>query len=220
MSLFSFSLMCVNLFNYEDTIDTLTRDNFDLIHLDIMDGHFVDNFSFSPSICCQIRDRFPSVKFDYHFMTTDPQKHIKWFPIQKGDRVSFHVESISKAEFYKMYNYLNSQDIEVFAAVSPNTEVDEKIGYFLHTDGILILLVRPGFAGQPIITNAIERVTLLSNIALKKNIKVAVDGHVTFELIKDLKQNIPIDTFVLGSSSVFIDGCLSKHHYSKIMNNM
>lgn len=208
----SASLMCVdNLLDLQSWIKTIEDANIDMLHLDAMDGHFVNNITFGPDIMNAIH-KVTKLPCDYHLMLQDPLSYIKRLDLSKGDIVTIHAE-IDEARLRETLDYmetLNKRGIKTGIAINPETSIESLVNKEIlqHIDLILIMLIKPGFAGQPIIDGIMNKPPYirqyLDSIGYKK-IQLSVDGGISLERAKVLSEG-GVDIFVGGTSGLFVKG--------------
>lgn len=198
----SASVMCFDFFKIEAIVNALERNSISYLHMDIMDGNFVPNLGIGSDLLNSIR-RNTTIPFDFHIMAHEPSNMIPLLNIKENDIVSIHYES----SYYikKLINELNAYKCKILLAIHPMTSLRVIEEYIEYIDGINLLMVNPGFAGQKSIKNAIERGVKASEILNKYNKKdfiFEVDGNITFEKAQSLKK-IGANMFVAGTSSIF-----------------
>ena len=204
----SASIMCTpNLMNLEHDIKKLESLGIDMLHLDAMDGHFVNNITFGPDILNAIH-RTTKMPCDYHLMVENPLMFIERLELSEGDIVTMHAE-IQQKNFDDAFEYLVSlkkRGVGIGIAVNPETSIERFSDYVLsHTDMILVMLINPGFAGQPIIRGILNKPLYIRNYLDSigyKDIVVSVDGGVSVERAKKLSKD-GVDVFVGGTSGLF-----------------
>lgn len=208
----SASMMCVdNLLDLQSWIKTIEESNIDMLHLDAMDGHFVNNITFGPDIMNAIH-KMTKLPCDYHLMLQDPLTYIKRLDLSSGDIITIHAE-IDDNKLKETLDYmetLNKRGIKMGIAINPETSIESLVNKeILHRiDMILIMLIKPGFAGQPIIDGIMNKPPYvrqyLDSIGYKR-IQLSVDGGISLERAKMLSEN-GVDIFVGGTSGLFIKG--------------
>ncbi len=169
----------------------------DLIHIDIMDGHFVPNLTMGPAVVSAIR-RSTSLPLDVHLMVEEPIRFIDTFIEAGADWISVHVEGEKHLE--RVLSNIKASGKKAGVAYNPATPL-EGIEYILHTvDFILIMTVNPGFGGQKMIEPVLEKVSLLKTKyrVQEKGVLVEVDGGVKKDNIKKVAE-AGTDIFVSGS---------------------
>jgi len=208
MKQISASVMCTpNLMNLENDIKKLESLGIDMLHLDAMDGHFVNNITFGPDILNAIH-RIAKIPCDYHLMVDNPLMFIERLELSEGDIVTIHAE-IGQKNFDDAFEYLVSlkkRGVGIGIAINPETSIERFSDYVLsHIDMILVMLINPGFAGQPIIRGILNKPLYIRNYLDSigyKDIVVSVDGGVSIERAKKLSKD-GVDVFVGGTSGLF-----------------
>ena len=198
----SASMMCSNLVDLKQTIEIFEKEKIEYLHIDMMDGEFVPNFGLGSDYIRGLRD-LTSIPLDIHMMVDAPEYKFKWVGIKNTDTVSIHYESTSQIQ--RALDWLAEFGCKRFLAINPATPIcvlEEVLDYI---DGINLLMVNPGFAGQKIVPSTIKKAERLMKFLKdhgKEDIEVEVDGNITFENANILK-NIGANIFVAGTSSVF-----------------
>ena len=169
------------------------------IHLDIMDGHFVPNISFGPSVVKAVKMRNPDLFRDVHLMLDQPEKFITKFIESGAQRIFIHCE-ISKDSFLKSLNLLEDSSIEWGLAINPDTPVDflaQHRQWVEKMNRLLMMSVFPGFSGQSFIESTFERVKDVRKFF--PDLEICVDGGVN-ETIANQLSELGISHFVVGSN--------------------
>jgi ribulose-phosphate 3-epimerase len=170
----------------------------DLIHLDVMDGHFVPNITFGPLVVETVK-RITDVPLDVHLMIYNPPEWVETFADAGADRISFHVRSCRDAE--SVVRAIRGLGVSPGLAISPEVPVFELKPYLGMIDFVAVMCVYPGFGGQKLMPEMLNRVGAIKRDATELGItmEVEVDGGVK-------AQNLPMvleagaDTVVVGSS--------------------
>ena len=198
--MFSSSIMCVNQLELKDYIDLFNKYNFGMIHIDIMDGRFVNNIMYGPYIINDLR-KYTDLKFDIHLMVDKPEHKLNMFNFSKNDRVSIHYESTKNL----MRTILEYKKVagEVFVAINPATPISVLEEVIDLIDGVLVMAVNPGFSGQNMMPNIPNKIKKIREAY--PNLRLEVDGHITPEYYEEFK-SLGVEDFVLGTSFVFKGG--------------
>lgn len=175
----------------------------DLLHVDIMDGHFVPNLTFGPDMVRALRRAIPESFLDVHLMVTDPWLHAQAFVKAGADHITFHVEVTPPAEIAGLAKRIRELEspqgaVSVGLAINPPTPVDRIMPHLEPFDLILVMSVNPGFGGQSFIPEVLDKVRTISE-ELSPNQRLEMDGGIgekTFEACLDAG----CDVLVAGSA--------------------
>lgn len=192
------SILNCNFTEIGQEIINVTNANADLIHLDIMDGHFVPNISFGPDVVKSIR-RTTSLPLDVHLMISEPNEYIKRFYESGANIVTFHIESSSNP--FKTIKKIRSFNLFVGIAIKPGTDIAKLIPFVPFVDLILIMTVEPGFGGQKFMKSQIPKINALREIIDSNRFKclIEVDGGINTDTAA-LVKNAGVDICVAGTS--------------------
>jgi len=174
------SILSADFSKLGNEIQDLEKAGADLIHIDVMDGHFVPNITIGPEVISKLR-KCTSLPFDVHLMISPVHDFIKKFAEAGADIITIHPEAtddlISSIEKIKSYNK------KVGVSLNPETSVDKVLPVLNIIDLVLVMSVNPGFGGQKFIENTLNKVKLLrQEIDNKKlNIQIEIDGGINFE---------------------------------------
>lgn len=199
----SASMMCSSLGKLSDTIHLFEEENIDYLHIDVMDGNFVTNMGYGTSYVKHMRD-VTDIPLDIHLMITNPEYKLEWFDLQPTDIVSIHAESTQDI-FKGAIEAVKSYGCKCTVAINPITPIDVLEEVYTMADGVNILHVTPGFAGQKAVEGTVEKtgtvIERIKSLGLHDYI-IEVDGNITFERAKILR-DLGANMFVAGSSSIF-----------------
>ena len=126
------------------------------LHLDIMDGEFVSNYTLGVDFCKQLR-KISSIPLDIHLMVNRPDLKLEWFDIQKDEIVSVHYESTPHV--FRALQMIKSYGAKAFVALNPGTPICVIENLLPILDGVLIMTVNPGFSGQMMVEGALEKIS-------------------------------------------------------------
>ena len=196
------SLMCADFFNLEADIKEFEENNIEYLHLDIMDGCFVQNYTLGTDLVRALKKR-SSIPLDIHLMIDAPERKLSWFEFGEGDYVSVHYESTP--HIHRAIMGIKDRGAKAMLAINPGTPLCVSDCLLDDIDAILLMTVNPGFSGQKLIPSTLKKIKALRDSLDEKgysHIEIEVDGHVSFEN-SVLMSNAGANIFVAGSSSVF-----------------
>ncbi len=192
------SILSTNFFDLESKLSVFNKSGIDFIHLDIMDGHFVDNLSFGPSIVRAVKEKF-KFKTDSHLMVSNPEKIIPYFIKAGSDWISFHVEI--KKDLEKNISVIKDSGRKVGLAINPDTDISELYDHISSIDYVLLMSVFPGYGGQKFIEDSLKRAIGVKEMILTLNPEclLQIDGGINLTNTGNLRE-IGVDLFVMGTS--------------------
>lgn len=129
-----------------------------LLHLDVMDAHFVPNLSFGPGLCASLRKAMHDVCFDVHLMIEDPASYLEPFQKAGADHISFHIEVLEPAEAVRLADRTRKLGCTAGIAINPETPFDRVEPVLGAFDMLLVMSVHPGFGGQAFIPDVLDKV--------------------------------------------------------------
>lgn len=198
----SASMMCSDLKNLEKTIEIFERKKIEYLHIDVMDGSFVPNLGLGVDYIRSLME-ITDIPFDIHLMTERPEEKLEWMRLREKDIVSIHYESTPHIQ--KAIGMAHRYGCNVFLAINPGTPIYSVEELLNDIDGINMLMVNPGFAGQKIIPHCIDKMRRMKKYIdeLGQSGKlIEVDGNINFENAKTLSE-CGASIFVAGTSSIF-----------------
>lgn len=177
----SASMMCSNLVDLQATIDVFEKEKVEYLHIDVMDGEFVPNFGLGVDYIRGLRE-LTSIPLDLHLMIKDPEYKLPWIGIHKEDIVTIHYESTFQVQ--RALDYLVPYGCKRFLAINPATPIGQIEEVLDYIDGVNLLMVNPGFAGQKIVPSTLRKAEKLQKFLQemhREDIILEVDGNITKE---------------------------------------
>lgn len=165
-------------------------------HIDVMDGHFVDNLTIGPPVVNSLRKGL-SRPFDIHLMIDHPLAYASRFEIHPGDIITFHIESADDLDH--TIEAIHRTGAEVGISLRPKTPIEAVLPYLDRVDLILVMSVEPGFGGQAFMPEALERIRFLRREIGERVITIEVDGGIGVKNIRDVV-DAGADLIVAGSA--------------------
>ncbi|MGJ0371943.1 ribulose-phosphate 3-epimerase [Aliarcobacter cryaerophilus] len=191
------SILSADFGNLEQEIKAICEAGCDLVHVDVMDGHFVPNLTIGPVVVEAVA-KASSKPLDIHLMVENNNFFVDLFAPLKPKYLSFHIES--EKHPHRLIQKIRSLGISPAITLNPHTKVED-IEYLLEDlDMVLLMSVNPGFGGQKFIPSVIEKAKKLKELIKKRNPNclIEVDGGVSDKNIKELK-DAGVDVVVAGS---------------------
>ena len=179
------SILSADFSNLEKDIKKLETAGADMIHVDVMDGHFVPNITIGPPVIKALRGK-TSLPFDVHLMISPVHKYIKDFANAGADIITIHPEATPNLQ--ESIDEIKNFKKKVGISLNPDTKIDIVEDYLNKVDLILIMSVYPGFGGQKFISDVLEKIRSLKNLKDKKklNFDIEVDGGINFSNFKSV----------------------------------
>ncbi|MBR4404037.1 MAG: ribulose-phosphate 3-epimerase [Clostridiales bacterium] len=174
------------------------ENNAEYLHIDVMDGHYVNNISFGIPVIQSIR-KYTDMKFYTHLMITNPEKYIKAFADAGSDNITFHVECSEDPD--KLIEDIKALGLSAGISIHPDTPIEKVFPYIGKVDIILIMTVYPGFGGQGYLPSSNERIAKLRKAIDDKGADtiISVDGGITLDNVKEV-YDAGARLFVAGST--------------------
>lgn len=195
------SILSADFMHLKDELELISKAGADLIHFDVMDGHFVDNITFGPMILKQAK-KYSSLPFDVHLMVNNPSKFILWYADAGADIITFHVETSDNPS--KEIELIKSLGIKVGLSIKPETSIDRILPFIDIVDLILVMSVSPGFGGQSFNNVAIEKISQLAKLNKNNSFAIEVDGGIN-PITAKMCVEAGVDILVAGTS-IFKNG--------------
>ncbi len=196
------SMMCADPFALRETLEEFGRGGVEYLHVDVMDGVFVPNFTLGTDYCRHLKSHSP-IPLDLHLMIDAPERKLDWFPFGAGDIVSIHVESTRHLQ--KALAAVRERGALPFAALNPATPLCFLEPVLEDLAGVLVMTVNPGFAGQKMIPASLGKIAAVRQMlddSGRKDAEIEVDGNVSLENARKMRQ-AGANIFVAGTAGLF-----------------
>ena len=192
------SILSADFSKLGDDIKRLEESGADMIHVDVMDGHFVPNLTIGPPVIKSLR-KYTKLPFDVHLMIDPVHKYIKDYSDAGADIITFHPEATKNIP--ETINLIKSFNKKVGISLNPDTKVDAAEQHLDKIDLILIMSVYPGFGGQKFMGEVVQKIKDLDKTRREKNLnfKIEIDGGINFETSK-IAIEAGVDILVSGTT--------------------
>ena len=174
------SILSADFSQLGNEIKRLEKGGADLIHVDVMDGHFVPNLTIGPPVIKVLR-QYSTLPFDVHLMISPVHKYIKDYAEAGADIITIHPEATENIE--SSVSLIKKLNKKIGLSLNPDTSIEIIEKFLSSIDLVLIMSVYPGFGGQKFIPNVVNKIKKLKSIKEKKNLKfdIEVDGGINFD---------------------------------------
>lgn len=205
------SLLSCDFSNIGEALKLIENKNGSWVHIDVMDGIFVPEITYGQPILRSIRS-LTSMPFDVHLMIEKPENQIESFAKAGADLITFHYEAA--VHHHRIIQHIHSLGKKAGISIVPSTPVSAILPILPFVDLVLVMTVNPGFGGQTLIPECLEKVSELVSYRKEKNLSylISVDGGVNEKNAQDV---ISYGVDVAVSGSAFFSGALSWSAYDK-----
>ncbi|NMB01001.1 MAG: ribulose-phosphate 3-epimerase [Firmicutes bacterium] len=190
----SASILAADFGNLQEELQKVR--NADLLHIDVMDGHFVPNISFGLPVIEAVR-RSSDVPLDIHLMIEQPERYLETFAGVRPEIITVHLEAVNHLQ--RTLSLIRELGVKAGVSLNPHTPLDNLKYVLADLDLILIMTVNPGFGGQEFIPAMLEKISHCRELIGDFPIELQVDGGVTIERIPELAR-AGANNFVAGSA--------------------
>ena len=197
------SILSANFSQLGNEIKRLEDGGADMIHIDVMDGHFVPNLTIGPPVIKALRN-YTKLPFDVHLMISPVHKYIKDYAEAGANIITIHPEATDNLQ--ESIKHIKNFGKKVGVSLNPNTQIDVIEKLLAEINLVLIMSVHPGFAGQKFIPNVLNKIKELKKIKDEKNLNfdIEVDGGINFDnskLVIDAGANILVSGTTIFKSN-------------------
>ena len=208
------SILAADLMNMKEEIELVDNYGVEYIHIDVMDGQYVENIAFGPNIVKSLRPITKKI-LDVHLMITPVAKYIDSFIKAGADIISFHPDADKNTQ--DIIKQIKSNNCKVGIAVHPKINISDIEIFLDDIDCVIVMTVVPGFGGQKFMHSEVKKITELDNIKKQKNLKfeIEVDGGInqeTGKICREKNANV-----LVAGSYIFSSG---KENYKKMINSL
>jgi len=209
------SLMCADFLNMGNELRTLEKGGIEYLHIDIMDGIFVPNYTLGTDFIKKLHN-VTSIPLDIHMMIDKPEAKLDWFEFREGDFACIHYEAATHLQ--RALQKIHDKGAKTMLALNPATPLCVLEEVLDDLDAVLIMTVNPGFAGQKLIPSTLSKISRLRKMLDERgygHIEIECDGNVSFENARKMS-DAGANIFVAGTSSLYAKGSTLEENIKKL----
>ena len=202
------SILSADFSKLGEDVSSIEKGGADLIHVDVMDGHFVPNISFGAAVMKSLNGK-TELPYDVHLMIENPDKYLEDFVTDKTEYITVHQEAC--IHLHRTVQHIKGLGIKAGVSINPATSLTMIEEILDDIDLVLIMSVNPGFGGQKFIPSALSKIERLAKIREERGLKfkIEVDGGVTLNNAAQIA-NVGADILVAGSAVFGVDDIVNR----------
>lgn len=192
------SILAANFNCLGEQIQILEENQIEILHIDVMDGMFVPSISFGMPVIASIRKE-SKLFFDVHLMVEEPNRYVEAFVKAGADSLTVHVEACKEVK--ETLEKIKSLGIKCAVTLNPETPVESLDSYLPMVDMVLVMSVKPGFGGQKLIPESLDKVRYLKRMRQERGLcyKIEIDGGVNRDNLREIV-SAGVDVVVAGTA--------------------
>jgi len=183
------SLANIDLLNFGAQVQELYDAGVRFFHIDLMDGHYVNNLCFPSTVVRSLKQKYPDAEAEVHMMVSNPRDYIPLMKEYGADRVAFHLDATSFSR--RLISEIQAAGMKAGVVINPSQPINQLLPLVDFLDYVILMSVEPGFAGQKFLPGSMERLRELAT--LKKDggyaFDIIVDGGVNYDIAEDAIRN-------------------------------